>query len=117
MKLVLRPAQRGEFLRRIAAAAAHCAHYGSQSDALDPDAPYVVRRDGADVLAGTVAKVVRLTMVDTPSGPVSTGYGLRPSSATRRTISAWISGPGASRLTMKCSSFIAAARQPCAGDA
>jgi hypothetical protein len=66
---VLRPAQRGEFLRRIAAAAAHCAHYGSQSDALDPDAPYVVRRDGADVLAGTVAKVVRLTMVDTPSGP------------------------------------------------
>jgi hypothetical protein len=36
---------------------------------LDPDAPYVMRRGGADVLAGTLAKAARLTMVDMPSGP------------------------------------------------
>ena len=50
-----------------------------------------------DVLAGILEKAARLTMGIRPAVPVFAGYGLRPSSATRRTISAWISGLGARR--------------------
>jgi hypothetical protein len=55
---------------------------------LDPDAPYVMRRDGADVLASTLA---RLTMLDTPDlfdggGQCSTSFGSSGSESRSYTI-------------------------------
>jgi hypothetical protein len=42
-----------------------------------------MRRDGADVLAGTLAKAARLTMVDMPSGPRLRGLWTAPEELLR----------------------------------